>query len=118
MNQEQELLDEAKRKEEEVKRITEKPKDYEPNIFQAASNGNLTSVQLHIEREHTNINAKDKNNKAALHIALENGHLNIVSYLIEHNADINAKDKFNRTALHYASKETIKNYLQQHEARK
>ena len=116
MNEEQELLDEAKRKEEEVKRITEKPKDYEPNIFQAASNGNLTSVQWHIEREHTNINAKDNDGRTALHYASSNSHLNIVSYLVEHNADINAKNNKGYTALHFASKEEIQTYLKQHGA--
>ena len=49
-------------------------------------------------------------------ISSEKGYFDIVSSLIEHNADTTAKDKFNRTALHYASKKDIKNYLKQHGA--
>ena len=54
-------------------------------------------------------------------MASEKGYLDIISYLIEHNADINAdinaKDKDEKTALQYSSREEIKNYLKQNGAR-
>ena len=54
-----------------------------------------------------------------LHIASSKGHLNFVSYLIEHNADITAKDNDEWTAFHYALENyhhNIVSYLIEHNA--
>ena len=61
-----------------------------------------------------------KMNMEIPHYASEKGHLNIVSYLIEHNADINATNNDVWTALHYASQKghlNIVSYLIQHGAK-
>ena len=83
---------------------TNKPRDYEPNIFQACKEGKLTSVQWLIEQENEyNKNITDSDKKTPLHYACEEGHLPIVKYLISKGANIEARDKDEKTALHYAT---------------
>ena len=92
--------------------ITEKPNDYEPNIFKACKEDKLSSVQWLIEKEN-----EDKNKKvqeyvkeleiyrgdAPIHIASQNGHLKIVQYLIgRQNVDPDIKGNLEKTPLHYA----------------
>ena len=90
--------------------ITEKPVDYEPDIFIACEQGKLSSVQWLIEKEN-----EDKNKIAPyislayfpgdtpLHITTQCGHLPIVQYLIEiQNVDIEIKGDNDKTPLHYA----------------
>jgi len=50
------------------------------------------------------VNSKDKSMNTPLHIATIRGHTDIVTYLIEKDADINAFSKFNWTPLHHAAK--------------
>ena len=93
----------------DFKPITEKPNDYEPDIFKACKKGKLTSVQWLIEKENV-----DKNqivvDEALIHIAALNGHLDIVQYLIEkQNVEIDLKDYWERTALFCACE---RGYLQ------
>jgi len=38
-------------------------------------------------------------NSTPLHFAASNGHLSVVEYLVNNNADINAKDKDDKTPL-------------------
>ena len=49
------------------------------------------------------INVEDENRCTPLMLAAERGHIDILLYLIDHDADVNKKDCRNRTALHYAS---------------
>ena len=94
--------------------ITEKPTDYEPDIFKACKEGKLTSIQWLIEKENEDKNKKveedeDKIEDTPIHIASKFGHLRIVQYLIEkQNVDIDIKGNEGRTPLHYAS---LKGYL-------
>ena len=92
--------------------ITKKPEDFEPDIFIAAKEGKLSSVQYLIEKEGINVNKQAKKyygNKTiykgdtALHIACENNHLQIVQYLIEKGANIEIQDCGGKTSLHFAS---------------
>ena len=92
--------------------ITEKPKDFESDIFIACKEGKLTSVQWLIEKENVDKNKKvevnDYNNDlwredTPIHIASLNGDLPIVQYLIKkQNVDINIKGECGKTPLHYA----------------
>ena len=92
--------------------ITEKPIDYEPNIFKACKVGKITSVQWLIEIEKEDKNKKEEKDNYELqfyqgytpiHIASENGHLSIVEYLIEkQNIDKDIKGRYGKTPLHYA----------------
>jgi len=49
-----------------------------------------------------NINVQNKNGETPLHIAVENGHINIVKLLISSKADVNVRDKNGDTPLHVA----------------
>ena len=99
--------------------ITEKPKDYEPDIFKACKEGKLTSVQWLIEKENEDKNKKVEKTDPSLkffegdtpiHIASINNHLKIVQYLIEkQNVDKNIKGFWGTTPLHYACE---KGYLE------
>ena len=103
-------------KEELIKRgyfppLTNKPKDFEPDIFIATKEGKLSSIQYLIEKEGIDINKQAEKNysdgiifegNTALHIACTRGQLQIVQYLIEKGADIEAKERNDWTPLHFA----------------
>ena len=55
---------------------------------------------LYLIEKGANIEAKNHNQKTPLHVACENGNIQIVQYLIEKGADIEAKDKDQNTPLH------------------
>ena len=91
---------------------TEKPKDYEPDIFKACKEGKLTSVQYLLEQENedpyktvetSNDELKIYENDTPIHIATQNGHILIILYLIEiQKVDKNIQGFGGKTALHYA----------------
>ena len=108
----------------EFQPISEKPKDFEPDIFKACKSGKFTSVQWLIEKENIdpNISVEQYNFRllilkgdTPIHIASKNGHLPIVQYLIEkQNVNIDIKGFEERTSLHYACEKCkipIINYL-------
>ncbi|TMW59270.1 hypothetical protein Poli38472_004339 [Pythium oligandrum] len=71
----------------------------------AAEKGNVSGVKELLEKG-TDVNASDEIDWAALHWASRNGHLDVVRFLLGHEAcDMNASTKNGRTALHYASSE-------------
>ena len=92
--------------------ITEKPKDYEPDIFKSCKEGKLSSVQWLLEKENEDKNQKVEEyneelefykDDTPIHIASKNGHLPIVQYLIEkQNVDIDIKGNERKTPLLYA----------------
>ena len=88
--------------------VTEKPADFEPNLFKAVFVGKLSSVQYLIEVEHKNPNRRRNwglfdSGGTPLHTAAEFGHLDIVKYLIEEcHCDLEAKDRYRNTPLHQA----------------
>ena len=92
--------------------IIEKTEDFESDIFIAAKEGKLSSVQYLIEKEGIDVNKKTEKGygypiyegKTALHVAWIKGHLQIVQYLIEDSADIEYKDEDQRNLLHTASR--------------
>lgn len=49
-----------------------------------------------------NVNIQDQNERALIHCAVSNGHLEIVKILINAGADLEVKDRNDATALHYA----------------
>ncbi|KAL8550962.1 hypothetical protein ACS0TY_000153 [Phlomoides rotata] len=49
------------------------------------------------------LNLKDSEGRAPLHWAVDRGHLNITSLLLNKDADVNAQDAEGQTALHYAA---------------
>ena len=92
--------------------ISEKPADFESDIFKACRYGKLTSVQWLIEKENVDKNKRLEkydyyhhlySNDAPIHIASKYGHLPIVQYLIEkQNVDKDIKGHWWKTPLHCA----------------
>jgi len=72
------------------------------SLHQAAAEGDLEQVKLHISNG-ADVNAKDQRGRAALHRAAYAGHVEVMRLLIEHGADVNAKDKLKRTPLEHAA---------------
>ncbi|KAH0795968.1 serine/threonine-protein phosphatase 6 regulatory ankyrin repeat subunit B-like isoform X1 [Histomonas meleagridis] len=87
--------------------IYSKPLDYVDNIFSAAQKGNIRSVQYNIERRGFDPDALDsKSGNTLLHIAVSNGDLLLVQYLIEKGcADPTVKNRGGRTPLNVAFEE-------------
>ena len=93
--------------------ITEKPKDFESDVFVACEKGKLDSVRYHFEVLHAAKEATCTRSKAgklgsvrnltALHIAVIYNQLNIVRYLCEvQKVNTEAKDDYDRTPLNHA----------------
>jgi ankyrin repeat protein len=74
-------------------------------LFQAAANGDITTIENLIKEDNTLLKAKDYNlnGKSALHIAIENGKLNAVESLLKNGMDKNIKDNLGNTAIHTAA---------------
>ncbi|KAL3630716.1 Acyl-CoA-binding domain-containing protein 1 [Castilleja foliolosa] len=49
------------------------------------------------------LNIKDSEGRTPLHWAVDRGHLNVATLLLDKNADVNAKDDEGQTAMHYAA---------------
>ena len=82
----------------------EKSDEYNPTLFKICKEGNLTDLQIYIEKENIDVNQKNYKGEALIHIASIYGHLPIVQYLIEKkNVDKHVRGYCQRTPLHYAS---------------
>ena len=107
----EELKQELKKSKPLFEPITEKPEDFESDIFIATKDGKLSSVQYLIEKEGININKQTEYDYGddiiskgctTLHVACKAGNFKIVQYLIEKGADIELKNVYQSTPLHYA----------------
>jgi hypothetical protein len=86
------------------KPVTEKPSDFESDIYVAARKGKLTSVQYLIEQHKANAGANDDKGSTPLYYASENGHIAVVRYLIERcSVNVEAEGIYRSTPLHFAS---------------
>jgi len=63
------------------------------NIHQAAVEGDLKSIKFFIEEKKVEVDAQNEESKTPLWIAAENGHLEVVRYLVDKNANLEAEDK-------------------------
>lgn len=77
-------------------------------MLNAAETGNTKSVVDAINKQKygayaADINSHNKDDMTTLHIAVNEGHLNIAEVVLENNADVDAKTKSERTALHLAT---------------
>ena len=72
-------------------------------IHDAVRSGDLEKVKTLLKSNNEWLNNPDQNQKTPLHLALESGHIDIASYLIERGADINLKDKDKASPLHNAA---------------
>jgi len=67
----------------------------------------LEVVKLLLEKN-SGVNAKDKDGKTALILALENGRLDVAEALINAGADVNVGDDSGKTAVAYAEERLSK----------
>ena len=68
-------------------------------LTNAAYNGDFVKVKELIASG-ADVNSPDQNNVTALHMAAQQGHIDIVNFLLEHKANVNARAVFNTTPLH------------------
>ncbi|XP_065580502.1 uncharacterized protein LOC136040233 [Artemia franciscana] len=72
-------------------------------LHYAVANNHIDVVTILLKKE-TNVDInKTMDGLTSLHISAERGHLGLVDYLIENNADINAKNGRDFTPLHFAA---------------
>jgi len=73
------------------------------SLFQAAGEGDIQQVKLHI-LSNTNVNEKTVSGDTALHYAAKDGHKDVAELLVVRGANINAENATGETPLHYASR--------------
>ncbi len=83
-----------------TKKTNEFTRAKEEGPFAAAKAGDMDLLAYYFSR--TDINSVNQDGKTALHIASEEGNLQIVAFLLNLGADINQKDYDGRDALNYA----------------
>ena len=71
-------------------------------IHDAAITGNLKEVMRLIQKDNDNVDDNDGFARTPLHYASGYGHVEVVSYLLDHGANINRTDDFDATALFHA----------------
>jgi ankyrin repeat protein len=72
-------------------------------IQEAAEKGDFKDVKRHLKRG-ADVNAKNKDGWAPLHMAASGGHKDVAELLIAKGADVNAKNKWGETPLDLAVK--------------
>eukprot|EP01112_Ceratiomyxa_fruticulosa_P002692 TRINITY_DN1286_c0_g1_i2.p1 TRINITY_DN1286_c0_g1~~TRINITY_DN1286_c0_g1_i2.p1 ORF type:complete len:607 (+),score=115.69 TRINITY_DN1286_c0_g1_i2:182-2002(+) len=68
-------------------------------LCSAASKGDLVTVKHLIEVQGVNPNEGDYDGRTALHLACEEGHMDVVKYFISKGVDMNAPDRWGATPL-------------------
>lgn len=78
--------------------------DNEKTIFDLVKEDAIDRLEvLAKNKQLSEINQKDEDGLALVHWASDRGHVNMVKWLVNHNADVNITDLEGQTALHYAS---------------
>jgi 60kDa lysophospholipase len=67
-------------------------------MHQAAANGDITAL-AELDSRRTYIDSADYQGKTCLHIAIMNGKLNAVKWLVEHGANVHARDSFGNNSV-------------------
>ncbi|XP_029465688.1 ankyrin repeat domain-containing protein 22 isoform X2 [Rhinatrema bivittatum] len=76
---------------------------YSEPICQAAYQNNLNEVETLVEQDKNNLNIQDRfGGDTPLICACRKGHLRIITYFLDREADVNIRNKKERTCLHYA----------------
>ena len=75
-------------------------------IHTATRTGNLTKVKALLAAKPSLVNATDDFCPTPLHLAVQNGHKDIVAFLLTYKANVNAKDGDGFTPLHHAAQRT------------
>ncbi|MDC0254971.1 glutaminase, partial [Bacteriovoracales bacterium] len=80
-------------------------------LLSAASKGSLKQIGR-LRALNVDLNQGDYDGRTALHVAIAEGHLNIVRYLLSHGADFSKKDRWGNTAYDEALRLKKKNILE------
>ena len=88
----------------------EKPYNFEPDIFKAAKEGKLKSVQYLIQNK-TDKDKQDTDGRTALHYAVKTNNYLLVEFLVEIGANINIKDNEGKTPSDLIVDENIRRFL-------
>ena len=91
----------------------EKPYNFEPDIFKAAKEGKLKSVQYLIQNN-ADKDQQDEEGKTILHYAIKTNNYLLVEYLIEKGANPEIKDKDGKTPADYIVDQNIRHFLHKH----
>ena len=75
------------------------------NLFRAAEAGDLARVQVLVEQGKKKDEIFGRKRETALMKAAENGHKDVVRYLVEQGAAMEKMDRYGKTSLMFASKE-------------
>ena len=88
----------------------EKPYNFEPDIFKAAKEGKLKSVQYLIQNN-ANTDQQDEEGKTILHYAVKTNNYLLVEFLIEKGANSEIKDNDGKTPADYIVDQNIRHFL-------
>ena len=80
--------------------------DFLGRTSRLASSGKIVElIRVLLERGADHVDARDNDNGTPLHWASEQGHSEVVRFLLEHGVDADARDNANCTPLHWASEQ-------------
>lgn len=79
------------------------------NLLDAAAKNDIVEVKK--ELAFLNVNAADYDDRTALHVAAENGHREVVEYLLAHRADVTVVDGFGHVPKDCAKSKKLKRLL-------
>ncbi len=79
-------------------------KKEEFNIFEAAIKGSVTRIlRNNVKKNPGLVQATNQKGYTPLHVATVNGHLKMISYLLNAGANVNARNNYKQTPLHLAA---------------
>lgn len=76
-------------------------REEDKNIFDYCRENNIDHITKAIKSKTVEVNVKDEEGRALLHWACDRGHKELVTVLLQYEADINCQDNEGQTALHY-----------------
>ncbi|GFR22359.1 hypothetical protein TNCT_213892 [Trichonephila clavata] len=83
------------------------------NSFEmAVANGNAEVVKILLQEKNFHINDKGNDGFSLLHIAAQEGNLNIIKYLIDRGADVNSQNDAGSKPIHIAAREGHKDIVE------